>query len=307
MPENQLHCSECGGRLVLDQAYGELVCSECGLVCEEGYLRDDPCYGDFTGGNHHRSNVTTGDRFPASRRMGSYMFGAGRDGKGRALSEEQKHHLRRLARLDRQSAFKTSTERNTNLALHQLENMCVALGLPGHVSSTAAFFYKFAVRQRLTVGRNVDDFLYSSIYCACLKSNYPMTLAELTGGLEAKGWGNISHKKTGKAVRLLKRSLHLKLSPPSPHMLISRFCSRLHLKRETELKTRDILSKIQDKGFLDGRPGGIAAAAIYIASHLCGEKVSQKHLAEVAGVTDMTVRHQYKIITRELNINFSPQ
>ena len=159
----------------------------------------------------------------------------------------------------------------------------------------------------VTVGRNADDFLCASLYCACQKTGYPMTLAELTTSLEDKGWGTEGHKRTGKAVKILKRSLHLKLGPPTPQMLISRFCSRLHLKPETERKTRDILSEIQEKELLDGRPGGIAAAAIYVASHLCGEKVSQKHLAEVAGVTDMTVRHQYKIITKELNIRVTPQ
>ena len=307
MSENQLFCSECGGRLAFDQLHGEAVCEGCGLVNEESFLQGDLGCGEFGGGGVGQGIPQGADHFSMPRRMGSSMLNTSWDGKGRALSEEKKRYLRRLNNLDRRSAFKTSTERNLNLTLRELKEMGRALHLPDHVCSTAAIFYRFAVKKRLIVGRNADDFLCASLYCACQKTGYPMTLAELTTSLEDKGWGTEGHKRTGKAVKILKRSLHLKLGPPTPQMLISRFCSRLHLKPETERTTRDILSEIQEKELLDGRPGGIAAAAIYIASRLCGEKVSQKHLAEVAGVTDMTVRHQYKIITKELNIRVNPQ
>ena len=233
------------------------------------------------------------------------MLRTNRDGKGRPIAEDRKRYLRKLNRLDRSSVIKSSTERNLNLALQELGKMGQALNLPKHVRDTSTLFYSFAVNQRLTVGRNVDDFLVAALYCACLRSNYPMTLAEMVHSLEESGWESRLHRKAGKAVKLLKRALHIKVAPPSPQMLISRFCSRLQLGREIEDTTRALLTEIQSKGLLDGRPGGIAAAAIYIATHLCGEKVSQKHLAEVAGVTDMTVRHQYKIISKELNINVS--
>ena len=307
MSENQLSCSECKGRLAFDQVHGEVVCEGCGLVNEESFLQGDFDCGEFNGRGFGQGAPLGHDYLLMPGKMGSSMMKTSRDGKGRALSEEKKRYLWRLNKLDRRSTFKTSTERNLSLSLRDLREMGKALCLPDYVCSTAALFYRFAVNQRLTVGRNADDFLCASLYCACLKTGYPMTLAELTTSLEGNGWGNGSNKRTGKAVKILKRSLHLKLGPPTPQMLISRFCSRLHLKPETERKTRDILSEIQEKELLDGRPGGIAAAAIYVASHLCGEKVSQKHLAKVAGVTDMTVRHQYKRITKGLNIRVAPQ
>jgi len=287
----------------LDQLHGEVLCELCGLVEDEQTLAVSFDGGEADGASCGRFYAGRGDHLIPSRRMGSCMLRTSRDGKGRPIAEDRKRYLRKLNRLDRSSVIKSSTERNLNLALQELGKMGQALNLPKHVRDTSALFYSFAVNQRLTVGRNVDDFLVAALYCACLRSNYPMTLAEMGSSLEESGWESRLHRKAGKAVKLLKRALHIKLAPPSPKMLISRFCSRLQLGREIEDTTQKLLSEIQSKGLLDGRPGGIAAAAIYIATHICGEKVSQKHLAEVAGVTDMTVRHQYKIISKELNIN----
>jgi len=282
MSPHELSCVECGGRLIQDHFHGEVVCTHCGLVNQEAMIVED-----FQESISHEN--------------GNWFWGE-KDGKGNTLSERRKHHLRNLKRLDQSSQIKNGTERNLKISLQELRRMVTYLYLPEHIASTSALFYRFAVIQKLTVGRNAEDFLAASLYCACLKSHHPLTLAELLTSLERMGW-HFSQKKVGKAVKLLKRELHLKAAPPTPQLLISRFCSRLQLDKEIEKKTRDILFQIQKKELLDGRPGGIAAAAIYIASHLCGKKVSQKHLAQVAGVTDNTLRSQYKNITKTLNIN----
>src|SRR2546430_924203 len=47
---------------------------------------------------------------------------------------------------------------------------------------------------------------------------------------------------------------------------------------------------------------GVAAAAIYIASILCNERRTQREVAEVAGVTEVTIRNPYKELTEKLGI-----
>ncbi|MEM2278023.1 MAG: transcription initiation factor IIB, partial [Zestosphaera sp.] len=49
-------------------------------------------------------------------------------------------------------------------------------------------------------------------------------------------------------------------------------------------------------------PAGVAAAAVYIAARLCGIKKTQKDIAQVAGVTEVTVRNRYREITQQLNL-----
>ena len=49
-------------------------------------------------------------------------------------------------------------------------------------------------------------------------------------------------------------------------------------------------------------PTGVAAAAIYIASIACNERRTQREVADIAGVTEVTIRNRYKELTEKLNI-----
>jgi len=56
-------------------------------------------------------------------------------------------------------------------------------------------------------------------------------------------------------------------------------------------------------GLTSGRgPTGIAAAALYVSALLHGEKRTQREVAEVAGVTEVTIRNRYKELLKELNL-----
>jgi transcription initiation factor TFIIB len=47
----------------------------------------------------------------------------------------------------------------------------------------------------------------------------------------------------------------------------------------------------------------MAAAALYIASVLCGERRTQREVADVAGVTEVTIRNRYKELAEKLDID----
>jgi transcription initiation factor TFIIB len=47
-------------------------------------------------------------------------------------------------------------------------------------------------------------------------------------------------------------------------------------------------------------PTGIAAAASYIASVLTGERKTQREIAEIAQVTEVTIRNRYKELAERL-------
>jgi transcription initiation factor TFIIB len=49
-------------------------------------------------------------------------------------------------------------------------------------------------------------------------------------------------------------------------------------------------------------PSGVAAATIYIAATKCNKPVTQKEVAEVAGVTEVTIRNRYKQIAEAMGI-----
>ena len=76
-----------------------------------------------------------------------------------------------------------------------------------------------------------------------------------------------------------------------------------HLSGDVQAKTVDILKQAADRELTSGRgPTGVAAAAIYISSILSGERRTQREVAEVAGVTEVTIRNRYKELTDRLGI-----
>jgi transcription initiation factor TFIIB len=66
----------------------------------------------------------------------------------------------------------------------------------------------------------------------------------------------------------------------------------------------NIINEARRIGIVAGKdPMGLAAAALYVACVLEQEKKTQKEIAEVANVTEVTVRNRYKGLKESLKLN----
>ena len=102
---------------------------------------------------------------------------------------------------------------------------------------------------------------------------------------------------------MLFRSLKIKVRPSSPKDYILRFSSILHLSPKTQNEAFKILRKADVSELTSGRgPAGIAAAALYVAALLNDEKKTQREVADVAGITEVTIRNRYKELTERLGL-----
>ncbi|MFW5705159.1 MAG: hypothetical protein ACOCXG_04940, partial [Nanoarchaeota archaeon] len=91
--------------------------------------------------------------------------------------------------------------------------------------------------------------------------------------------------------------------PSNPVDYISRFASVLGYGPQTQSRGIEILSQALSLELTSGRgPIGIAAAALYIAGLLEGERRTQRDISEVSGVTEVTIRNRYKEIITKLNL-----
>ena len=92
--------------------------------------------------------------------------------------------------------------------------------------------------------------------------------------------------------------------PTLPQDYIPRFCSKLKLATKVQGKALEILKESEEKQITSGRnPTSFAAASIYIASVLCGERKTQCEIADVAGITEVTIRNRYKELAEKLDIH----
>jgi transcription initiation factor TFIIB len=143
----------------------------------------------------------------------------------------------------------------------------------------------------------MESVVASCIYAACRTYNIPRTLDEISAASE------VERKEIGRTYRFIMRKLSIKINPSNPKDYISRFASILHLSPKTQNDALKILKKAESSELTSGRgPAGIAAAALYVAALLNEEKKTQREVADVAGITEVTIRNRYKELLEKLDI-----
>lgn len=103
--------------------------------------------------------------------------------------------------------------------------------------------------------------------------------------------------------RTLIRELNLKVPSTDPISLIPRYIAELGLDTNAEKTTINILQSFALKFSTSGKdPKGLCAGALYLVSKVKNKKVSQKEIANLVGVTEVTLRSRYKELIKKLNI-----
>src|SRR3989344_4398921 len=288
-------CPECGGiNLILDKERGEVICKDCGLVIEEKMV-------DFG----HEWREFDHEDADKKRRSGAPMTYLKFD-RGLGTSIGQKSDVYQLGSKERNKFFRlrkwqyrisTAIERNLKLALAELKRVSSYLKLPKSVEEESARIYTMAVQHNLVRGRSMESVVAGALYAACRRHELPRTLDELS---EASG---IDKKEIGRTYRFITRELGIRILPSNPVDYIPRFASALKLNPGTQSKAVEILEKAQKEELTSGRgPTGIAAASLYVAALINNEKRTQREVADVAGVTEVTIRNRYKELLRELKL-----
>lgn len=298
--EETLKCPKCGSsHLSKDYSRAELVCQKCGLVIDEEIMDHGPEWRAFDS-EQYKKKARAGPPMKYTihdKGLSTTIGWKNRDAYGKSIPTRNRAQLYRLRKWQTRTRISDSLERNLAIALSSLDRMSSALNLPRNVRETAAMIYRKAARIKLTRGRSIEGVTAAVLYAACRQCNVPRTLNEISNIT------NIPRKEVGRNYRDISRKLELKLLPTQPQDYISRFCSKLRLSTEVQLKTLEILKKAAKLELTSGRgPTGLAAASIYIASVLCGERRTQREVSEIAGVTEVTIRNRYKELARKLDV-----
>jgi transcription initiation factor TFIIB len=184
--------------------------------------------------------------------------------------------------------------------MSELDRLSSQLSVPRNVKETAAVIYRKAIENRLVRGRSIEAMVAATVYAAARVRRVPRTLEEIAEETR------INKKELGRCYRLLIRKLSLTIPLASPVDYLVRFGTELGLSGVCQRNAATILSSAKENGLTAGKdPTGLAAAAIYISGILKSERRTQRAIAEVARVTEVTVRNRYKELVRELQIEIS--
>ncbi|MBW2986991.1 transcription initiation factor IIB [Candidatus Woesearchaeota archaeon] len=289
-------CPECSGiNLFWNKDKGEIICKDCGLVIEEKMVDFGQEWRDFEDGDDV-SGRRTGAPMTYTKHDQGLGTEVGRTGDLYGLkNKKDRDKFFRLRKW--QYRISTAIERNLKLALAELKRVSSYLKLPKSVEEEAARVYTLAVQRGLVRGRSMESVVAGALYAACRRHEVPRTLDELS---EASG---IERKEIGRTYRFVTRELNVKILPSNPADYIPRFASSLELSAKTQSKAVEILEKAHGAGLTSGRgPTGIAAAALYVSALLHGEKRTQREVADVARVTEVTIRNRYKELLDALKL-----
>ena len=294
MNPNIKKCPECNSKnLIVNKERGELTCKDCGLVVEERMIDFGQEWREFDSDQEKRRR--TGAPMTYTR----YDRGLGTDiGQKGDIFQLSGKNVNKFFRLRKwQYRISTAIERNLKLALAELTRVASYLKLPKSVEEEAARVYTMAVQRGLVRGRSMESVVAGALYAACRRHEVPRTLDELS---EASG---IEKKEVGRTYRFITRELGIRILPSNPVDYIPRFASALKLSAETQSKAVEILEMAEKSELTSGRgPTGIAAASLYVAALMNNEKRTQREVADVAGVTEVTIRNRYKELFKKLKL-----
>ena len=308
-------CPSCGSeKTINDVATGDLLCSNCGIVLYQHMIDHGAEWRAFSNDEREKKS-----RVGAPLTLTMHDKGLSTnidyrdvDAHGKVLPPNKREQAKMLRKWHSHMRANSSMDRNLTRALYELERICSQLKLSRSVKDRAAFIYRNAIKQNLIRGRSIESMIAACIYTACRYRSIPILYEDIIMV------SRVNKKDLHRCYRLIYDQLqkdNLKITPDknprhnhrniiplnSPKNFLSRYSAELGLSPRTQLYAGKILDYAMRLRILGGKdPSGLAAAALYIAAIKNNEKKTQRDVATVASITEVTVRNRYKDLVAAL-------
>ncbi|KAK5653935.1 hypothetical protein OQA88_7860 [Cercophora sp. LCS_1] len=307
-------CKEFPPNLIEEFSSGDMVCTSCGLVVGERIIDTRSEWRTFSNddqGNDDPSRVGDGPNpmFDGDQLQTTIAY----EGKNaRNLANVQN-------RINQDKSSKVLLQ-----AYRDIQSLTDSLNCGSQASNAAKHIYKLVEDNKALKGKSQEAIIAGCIFIACRQTNVPRTFREL------HSLTKVSKKEIGRVFKQLESFLQkmggeaeiVKASSAfnqqyqakgstSAVELCARYCSNLgfHNPVGVEHVATRLAKASAAVADLAGRsPLSVAAACIYMASHLTSQGRPSKDIAVVVGVSDGTVKTAYRylynkkdsIITKEL-------
>jgi len=280
-------CPECNGNVISLNQIGEIVCSDCGLVIKERSV--DLAHSDKRAYTSQEKNQREHTGAPISSLLPDIGL--------TTVIDRKKIKDPDLKRAVKWNTRITWEKRNILIATTELKRICSNLNLPNHIRFEAIKLYKEAFKRKLLRGRSINSMIAASIYLAIRLKKIPRTLQEILDE------SSENEKDIRRCYRVLIRELNIKSPNTNPSALIPTYIATLKLDPDIEINSTKIVNAYSERFSTSGKdPKGIVAGAIYLACRMKGLELTQKDIAEVVGVTEVTLRSRYKELSTKLKI-----
>ncbi len=282
--------------VITDSDRGEVFCGGCGLVLVQN-LDDTSNENRSYSSEEFMKNARTGPATTLTMfdKGLSTVIGTNKDSSGNSLSSKTKYEFNRLRTWDQRSKSRTTSSLSKAFTL--LHGMKTKIGAPDNVVENAAYIYRKAVNAKLTRGRTMASLISASLYASCRQNNFPRTLDDIAAA------GNVERRILSRDLRTIIKKLGLNLNQYDTASFIVKISNNLNLSEKTKRDAFEILKRCEDKEITAGKhPVAQAAASLYVACIVNGEKISQKKFSIESGVSDVTIRNRATLIRKTLKL-----
>ncbi len=284
-------CSVCkNGRPIADPESGELVCSDCGLVFSEKAPENRAEWRNF--GSENNDRARTGSPMSLAQHdmgLNTVIGNNNKDSRGQNIDPSMHSTMQRLRTYNFRSQAHTSTDRNLMRAFGELGRQRDKLGLSDAMIDKTAYIYRKALGKGLVRGRSIYAILAAAIYIACREMGAVRSLKDI-GEIT-----NVKRKVISRSYRILIQELEMIMPVIDPMKCIAKIANKAKLSEKSKRMAIDAMKDLVNTEASAGKgPMGLAATILYLSCLRNDEAVTQKYIAEAAGVTEVTIRNRIK-------------
>jgi len=192
------------------------------------------------------------------------------------------------------------TEKNAAFVLYWITKIVSELRLPMLLLEESIGIYRALIGKCSFKGRRLKALSAAIVYTSSRTTGIPCSLRELAKIC------NESVRKVFRNYCFIVESLGVQQAQIGISKALNWLCNVMKIDTLTWNVARNILEAMEKMGAVAGKnPYGYIAAAIYIASILVKKKRTQRELAEVARITEATIRTRCKEIVEKLRITLT--
>lgn len=290
-------------KIIYDPYKGSRICKEGGKVLEEGIITEEGEWRAYTAEEKMRRARVGGAVSYSKPYMGieAHVGPLKEPGNKKIRGLSKKTDAVKLQKVLKMNRISSSVEKSTSQALQVLDEIAARLELPENIKEEASKIYREAAHRGLTRGRSIEAMVAAVIYIACRLAELPYTIDSIVKVLRSPE--GEAKREVSRNYRLLVKDLKINLPVVEAERFVPSIASSLHLPESVVVEAIKILREAKKRGIPSGKdPSGLAAAAVYLAALRQGYRKTQKDVAVVAGVTEVTVRNRYKEITQALKL-----
>ena len=202
----------------------------------------------------------------------------------------------RLRKWDKEQK-QANISKNLAYALNELEKLSDKLEISDKVKIDSVQTYTGAVEHDVLKGRSVEVIIASSIYIACRLNRLPFSAVEISHLC------NIKTKQLLSVSKIICKETGIKLPLLSAKDFIPRYCELLEVSDTVCDRSLTLCDEAEEANLINGKsPTAVAASSIYLSSVIMGQKVTQRRVADVVGISDVAIRKHCKVLREKLSL-----